>query len=506
METRYLREILRLHYREGIERTAIASSLGISYTTVTRTLRKAEANGGEELEALADPELEALFYPARPGPKTRVELTEAELGKILRELKRRGVTRQLLYREYVAAKGEAAMSYTSFCEHIRQHAKALRLSMLLEHDPGAEMYIDYCGDRVPIHERSGEVAFYAEIFVATLAASGYTYFEAHPSQDAASFCAGITRALEFFGGTTSVWVPDNLKAGVITNTRTDLRLSRAMCEMAAHYQVVVEPARPGRPKDKARVEERVGYIQRNALAALRNQLFYSIDELNRALITYVGAVNARPMAGHQTTRAELFEKEREYLRPLPLLPFSYGTWHSVLVPPNYHIELLGCRYSVPHALRGQVVEAKLTEGVVEIYAQGKHVVTHRRGREAGSVTTLAAHRHPRHAAYLRAKEPAYLIEAASAIGDSCAEMARAILARAQVAESGPRSVRLLLALAEEHGNQSLEAACAYGLSIGAASRKSVASILSARSWEHGPHGEPPSFAHANLRFRTEEAG
>ena len=105
--------------------------------------------------------------------------------------------------------------------------------------------------------------------------------------------------------------------------------------------------------DKARVEERVGNIQRNALAALRNQLFYSIDELNRALIPYVGAVNARPMAGHQTTRAELFEKEREYLRPLPLLPFSYGTWHSVLVPPNYHIELLGCRYSVPHALRGQ---------------------------------------------------------------------------------------------------------------------------------------------------------
>ena len=249
METRYLREILRLHYQEKLERTPIASSLGISYTTVTRTLHKAEANGGEELLTLADPELEALFYPVRPGPKARVELSEAELDRILGELKRRGVTRQLLYREYVAANGEASMSYTSFCEQIRQHAKALRLSMLLEHDPGAEMYIDYCGDRIPIYERSGEIAFYAEIFVATLAASGYTYFEAHPSQDSASFCAGITRALEFFGGTTAAWVPDNLKAGVITNTKTDLRLSRAMCEMAAHYQVVVEPARPARPRD-----------------------------------------------------------------------------------------------------------------------------------------------------------------------------------------------------------------------------------------------------------------
>ena len=128
--------------------------------------------GGEELLTLADPELEALFYPVRPGPQARVGLSEAELGNILGELKRRGVTRQLLYREYVAANGEAAMSYTSFCERIRQHSEALRLSMLLEHDPGAEMYIDYCGDRVPIYERSGEIASYAEIFVATLAASG----------------------------------------------------------------------------------------------------------------------------------------------------------------------------------------------------------------------------------------------------------------------------------------------------------------------------------------------
>ena len=499
METRYLREILRLHYQENLERTRIASSLGVSYATVTRTLAKAEANGGQELLSLEDSELAALLYPVRPGPKARAELTKAELERITRELSRRGVTRQLLWREYAAEHGHDGLSYTSFCERIREHAKALRLSMLLEHDPGAELFIDYCGDRIPIYERSGELSFYAEIFVATLAASGYTYFEAHRSQDAASFCAGITRALDFYGGTTATWVIDNLKAGVATNTKTDLRLSRAMCELASHYQVVVEPARPGRPRDKARVEERVGFVQRNALAALRDRRFYSLEELNSALATYIAPVNAKPMASSKISRAELFEKEREYLRPLPLLPFSYGTWYSVQVPPNYHIELAGARYSVPYTLRGELAEAKLTEGVVEIYAQGKHVVTHRRSYEAGSVTTLASHRHPRHIAYLEARQPEHLLGAAAAIGGSCAEMARTILSHAQVGESGPRSVKLLLALAEEHGSQDLESACAYALLIGTASRKSVASILSRRSWEAGPLPEPPSFAHANLR-------
>ena len=175
------------------------------------------SQGGRGAADTCRPGAGSAFYPVHPGPKARAELSEAKLDKILGELKRRGVTRQLLYREYVAANGEVAMSYTSFCERIRQHSKALRLSMLLEHDPGAEMYIDYCGDRVPIYGRSGEVAFYAEIFVATLAASGYTYFEAHPSQDSASFCAGITRALEFFGGTTAAWVPENVPRNIFTD-------------------------------------------------------------------------------------------------------------------------------------------------------------------------------------------------------------------------------------------------------------------------------------------------
>lgn len=296
METTYIKEILRLHHVENLDRSRIASSLGVSYSTVTRTLERIEGADIDQLLKLEGSELENAIYPIRPGPKVKIELDYETLEYCLRELKRRGVTKQLLHLEYTKNHPDAPISYSSFCQRLREHANAKRLSMLLNHDPGEVLFIDYCGDKIPIIDNSGEVAFECEVFVATLAASGMTYFEAHGSQNASSFSAGITTALAYFGGTTSIWVVDNLKAGVTTNTKTDLRLSRAMVELSSHYQVVVEPTRPGRPRDKARVEERVGYIQRNVIAALRDSKFASLDEVNTSLSSFIDAVNKKPMA------------------------------------------------------------------------------------------------------------------------------------------------------------------------------------------------------------------
>lgn len=500
MDMQYVKEVLRLWYQMELNRHQIATSLGISHQTVTRLVTIAQVNGGKALLSLGEAELKAIFYPQRPGRKEILAKAEIDVGKMLSELSGRGVTRQLLYEEYRDNNPGTAFSYSVFCNKLRDHQKLSRLTMLLEHDPGEALFLDYCGDTVAIYDRSSHVvAFEAEIFVATLAASGYSYFEAQRSQDSASFTGGISRSMTYFGGVPRTLVPDNLKAGVITNNKSDLKLSRAMMELASHYEVFVDPARPYKARDKAKVEERVGFVQRHAIAALRNEKFYSLEELNAQLAPMREAINNKAFTKKPGSRAELFEKEREFLRALPLLPFSYGTWKTTMVPPNYHIEIGSCSYSVPNDLRNKTVEVRTSEFTIEIFYDGAHVATHRRSTIPGSVVTLPAHRHPSHRSYLERLDVNHAIAEAERIGPATAEMATKILRMATIGETGLKSLRLMLVLSESYSASDLERACAYGLSIGANKRQSIASILKSRAHEKPCVAEPPSFHHENLR-------
>ena len=502
MHMEYITEVLRLWYETNHNRNQIANSLGISHPTVTRVIKLAEANGGKALVKLSDTELKEIFYPVRPGRREIPERAEIDCGKVSSELKRRGVTRQLLCEEYRDDNCGRAFSYSVFCNKLREYENRQRLAMLLDHKPAEVLYLDYCGDTVPIYDRtSHKVSYEAEIFVATLAASGYSFFEGHRSQDSASFVGGIALAFSYIGGVVARLVPDNLKAGVITNNKSDLKLSRAMMELAGYYEVFVDPTRKYRARDKAKVEERVGFIQRHALAALRNEKFYSLEELNSALARLREEINQRPFTNKPGSRAELFEKEREFLRPLPLLPFSYGTSKTVMVPPNYHIEIDQSSYSVPNQLRNKKVEVRIGETVVEVFSEGAHVVTHQRSHTPGEVVTLPTHLHPAHRSYLARLDRDGVIAEASAIGPATAEMAARVVDGARIGETGLKSVRRMLGLAKEYSRDDLEKACQYGLGIGATSRESVASILKSRVHESPPPSEPPSPAHEHLRSK-----
>lgn len=500
MRPEYIKEVLRLWYGTEHNRNEIANALGISHPSVTRVIKLAQDKGGKELIGLGDAELLGIFYPRRPGRPKIADKVEIDCGKILGELSRRSVTRQLLYEEYCDNYGERAFSYSVFCARLAEHENSEKLAMRLDHKPADVLYLDYCGDVVPIYDRASHSLDYeAQIFVATLAASGYSFFEAHRNQDAASFVAGVTRTFAFIGGVVETLVPDNLKAGVITNNKSDLKLSRPMVELCAHYQLFVEPARKYRARDKAKVEERVGFVQRHALAALRNEKFYSLEELNAALVPLREAINAKPFTKMPTSRAELFEKERGFLRPLPLLPFSYGTWKALKVPPNYHIDIAHCSYSVPNQLRNKTVDVRIGQSLIEVFFAGEHVASHPRSHTPGQVITAPAHLHPSHRQYLEGLDRNQVLAEAGRIGGATAAMAERIMDTARFGESGLASVRRLLRLALRYGPADLEKACAWGITIGSSSRSSIASILGSRAYEAPLYPEPPSFAHEHLR-------
>ncbi len=501
LEKIYQREILRLYYKMGRKRQHIADALGISFASVQREIEIAEENGGARLLDLSESELASVLYPIRPGRKAMDTKAQPDCEYLVSELKKKGVTKSLLYREYVNENPGNAYGYSMFCQKISDYISASALTMVLDHKPGEEAFLDYCGDTVAIYDSgTSQVSFEAEIFLDTLAYSGYSYFEAQRRQDSQSFTGGIARGFTYFNGVVKTLVPDNLKAGVITNSKSDLRLSRAMMELAEHYQVFVDPARKYRAKDKAKVEERVGYVQRNVLAALRVRKFYSISELNRALGLMLDEVNSRPFTKKPGSRKELFEKEREFLSPLPLLAFNWGTWKSALVPSNYHIDIEGCKYSVPSGYRNKRVEIKLAENTVEIFFDGASIATHERCMIPGSVVTKDPHLHPKHRGYLDSQDVNILLSKASSIGPNTLIVARAVYSAAAIGETGIKSLKRLLSLAELQGPEILESACRHGVSIGATSRHSISAIVRTKAYENPPREEPPSFPHHNLRY------
>ena len=453
-----------------------------------------------ELNAMSEDDLRLLFYPKSPGRKRSLGLVEPDYGVVVAELSMRGVTRALLYNEYLKEYGDRCFSYSMFCQKLRSHQNSSALSMRMVYEPGKWLFVDYAGDKVPIYDVStGEILYEAEIFVATLAYSGYTYFEAHRSQDSLSFASGLNRAFGYIGGTPKVIVPDNLKAGVITNSKSDLKLNRTLLELAEHYTLFVDPARIKKPRDKGKVEERVGYIQRHAIAALRNTTFYSLAELNTALRPMVDEINNLDFTKMSGSRATRFQEERESLKTLALLPFSFGIWTQIKVPSNYHISVDGCDYSVPYSLRNLLVDIKVTTATIEVFYHSERVAMHQRQEHPRQHVTLEAHLHPSHKAYQDGLNEDVALAKAKKVGESTCAMAKVILENCAVGETGIASVNRMLRLSDTYGRDELELACSYGIKIGATSRSSIGSILRGKTYEFSITPSTDIIDHANLR-------
>jgi len=498
---RKIRDVLRLH-AAGRSARQIGPSLGIGRSTVAEYLRRAEAAGlswplPEELD---EPGLERRLFPPLPCAKQR-QFVEPDWSALHRELRRPGVTLALLWDEYRGQHPDG-YGYSAFCQHYGHWAGRLSPVMRQRHVAGERMFVDYSGTRMAVTDPASGMARPAEIFIAVMGASNMTYAEASWSQSVPDWIAAHSRAFAAFGGVPALVVSDNLKSGVIRACFYEPAINRSYAEMATHYGTAILPARPYKPRDKAKVEAAVLLVQRWIIARLRNRIFFSLEELNDAIRDEVARLNSRVSRHLGASRQHLLDTiEQPAMRPLPAEPFVHADWRQTTAGADHHVRLEGHHYSVPHELIRQQLWARLTASTVEIFRGGKRVACHRRAAPGDmGATTLNDHRpasHRRHAEVTHET----LRERAARIGPATTLLVDLILRDRPHPEQGFRSCLGILRLARGHGPARLEAACDRALAINARTMTSVRSILLNRldGRRPAPPAEAAPIAHGNIR-------
>jgi transposase len=452
------------------------------------------------LRNLTDEDLHRLFFSETPANTPNKALPEFQT--LQKELKKKGVTLQLLWEEYRAVHPEG-YGRSQFFQMYRVFAKTLHPVMRLEHKAGEKLFVDFSGDRPAYVDKATGEIITVELFVAVLGASSRTFALAVPDQKIPSWIKAHIQAFEYYGGLPAIVVPDNLRSGVTSACIYDPEINPVYADLAAHYQVAVLPARAYKPRDKAKAENGVLHVQRRILAALRHHTFFSLNELNAAIAEELVKLNAKPMQGVGKSRQELFvEMDQSALKPLPPTRFEVYLWKKAKVNLDYHIAVEHNFYSVPYTLIHKEVEVHLTAACVEILLQGKRVASHPRSYGKGVFSTLEAHRPHEHKKYLE-WTPERMRQWGQSIGTHTAALMEKIIASQLQPEHGFRRCLGILRLAKTYGPERLECACQLALEIGAMRYRSIKSILE-KNLEKTTSPEPePALpelpAHANIR-------
>lgn len=497
-----IRSILRLTFDQGLSVREVSKRLKISKTTVSAYLFRAREAGLSYWPLPPDHDddatLERLLF--RRVGRPPLDLSEPDWAKVARELKRKGVTLTLLWQEYRTAHPDG-YGFTWFCDRFAAFRKKTSATFRNRYEAGAVMQTDYAGQTVPIIDPATGTVHAAQIFVAVLGASSYTFALASLSQKLPDWIDGQMRALAFFGGVTDSLVCDNLKAAVAKALWFEPTLNATFEAFAEHYDTTILPARSRKPRDKAKVEGAVLIVERWILARLRNRTFFSLAQLNAAIAELLEDLNNRQMRHIGKSRRELFEElEKATLKPLPDTPFEYAEWKTAKVHPDYHVEVDKTFYSVPHSFIGRKVDVRLTRRVVEVFHEHRRIASHvRRSQRSGHVT-VAAHMPKTHQHYANTT-PASLAERAGRIGINTATLVERLMRERRHPQQGYRAAMGILSLSPRYGRERLEAACARALTINALSYSSVNAILKSGLDGAGPMTEPakPAPAHKNIR-------
>jgi len=443
---RKIHEVLRLSLECGLSGRQIARSTGIGRTTVGDYLQRFQASGltWPLPKTLNDSELEQRLFP--PLPAVPIDQRPVpDWHQVQSELRRPGVTMYLLWQEYKLAHPHG-FQYSWFCEHYRQWRGTLDLSMRQEHLAGDKLFVDYAGQTVEVVDRTTGEVRQAQIFVAVLGASNYTYAEATWSQQLSDWIGSHVRAFQFFGGVSALIVPDNLKSGVHKAHRYEPDLNPTYVEMARHYGTSVMPARSRKPKDKAKVEGGVLLVERWILAALRNRTFFSLRELNQAIGQLLDKLNQRPFKKLPGSRLSHFETvDKPALQPLPAEPYEFAQWKKARVHIDYHVEVDGHYYSVPHTLVKRQLDVRYSATTIECFHQGQRVASHVRAQTKGRHTTVAEHMPKAHREVAQ-WTPERLINWAQKTGPACAALIERVLQQRKHPQQGYRSCLGILRL------------------------------------------------------------
>lgn len=502
LSMRKLFDVLRLRHESKLSHRSIGRCLRISHTTVRLYLERFGTTG---LSWPLPPEIDESELARRlfpPVPLTG-ERSLPDWSVVHTELRHKGVTLQLLWFEYKERHPDG-FQYTWFTTTYSAWTKTCDLVMRQLHRAGERLFVDFAGPTIPVHDAlTGEV-FQAQIFVASLGASSYTYAEATRSQDLADWIGAHVRTFRFLGGCPEIVTPDNLRSAVNRAHRYEPDINRSYQEMAVHYAIAIVPARPRAPKDKGTVEANVALVERWILARLRHETFLSLADLNRRIAELVTWVNARPFRRLAASRRSLFEDlDRPALRPLPAADYSHADWAYVRVPPDYHVVVEHHHYSVPYQLVGLQIEVRLSTNVIECFFKGRRVASHVRSALVGGTTTLGVHRPKAHQAYAD-WDQARLTAFADGHGGAIAAVVGLLVKEGPHLQVALNRTRGVARLEDRFGAVRLQAACRLALQIGSHSFKSLESILK-NNLDGAPDpapAEPIIAEHANLRGAT----
>jgi len=478
---RKIKEVLRLKYDCGLSAREIARSCNVARSTVAEYLMRAKAAGisWPEAAALTDTQINERLFPVKPIPSSvkRPEPDYEYIYKELRKYRKFNLTLIQLWLEY-KDKYPDGYQYSRFCNGYRHWKGKLDYYMRQEHRYGEKAFIDYSDGLSIVDPLTGELTL-TQLYLAVWGASNYTYAEATLSQSLSEWIGAHRRTLEHFRCVPRVLVPDNLKSGVSKACKYEPELNPTYADMAEHYGCAVVPARPRKPRDKAKVEAGVLIAKRWILAVLRKRTFYSLAELNAAIRECLEILNTRPMKRLKKSRRDLFEAlERPNALPLPSRPYEYAEWLKARVGFNYHIEADDHSYSVPFRLLHEKLDIRLTATTIEAFHKGERVAAHARSYVKGSYTTLKEHMPPQHRAYAE-WSPSRFTKWAGKSGTATAQLVEKVMAGRVYPEQAYKACMGIINLSRHYEPVRVEAAAERALKYNACSYRSMKAILAA---------------------------
>jgi len=501
-----VREVLRLHCRMNLSIRKINGATGVPRSTVQNYLARYKVAGINinDVDALLDDELFFKLFPEDGTPTKQVKpLPDMKyIHSQLQQKRTTKVTLMLLWEEY-RAQHPNGYEYTQFRVHYARYNHKLNPSMRQIHIGGEKVFVDYSGLTMPTYDiKTGEITK-AQIFVAVLGASGYTFVHASASQKQEDFIHSHVLAYTFFGGTPRVVVPDNLKSAIISNNKDGIVVNESYADLARYYSMAVQPARPYKPKDKPKAEQGVQGIQRYILARLRNRKFYTIDELNEAIGELLDDYNNKIVKHLQQSRTQMFEElDKPHLQALPANRYSYRQFKVARVNQDYHITLEKCNYSVPFGYLKEMVDVHYSTQSVHIYHNNELIATHPRLHRTGGTSTLAEHMPKSHEYASEKMNPQRLRSWAASIGEHTSVFVEDSFASVEYEANAYRPIIAVLSLAKLYGKVELELALMFAVKERTIKTKSIKSILEKKLYLAKSANNPITQSTAPLLFNT----
>lgn len=504
---RKIKQILRYKWVAGQSNRTIARAIKVGRETVSDYLFRAKRAGlhsWDQVSEMDEGTLEQRLFPNSDKDGKRVSGKRMPNWQdIRRELgKSKGVTLLLLWQEYYAVEPGTAYSYSQFCYYYRVWNGKLPAAMVQTYKAGERLFVDYAGETVAYVDRATGETRYAQIFVASLGLSNYTYAEAQKDQKLSSWISGHIKALKWLGGVPQIVVPDNLKSGVTSPSYYEPEINPTYDALALHYGFVVIPARRRKAKDKAKVETGVQTVERWVLAPLRNMKFFSIQEINEAMAPLLEQLNTKEMKHLEKSRRGLFEAfDLPALGPLPKSNFETAENKLTTVGLNYHVKYKKHGYSVPYRLIKETVEIRATADTVEIFHKGTRVASHLRDDTPGSYTTCETHMPPNHRWRNKEWSTQKFLQKAQSIGPQTYHVIQTVLRSKRHPEQGYRACLGILRLSGKYGEERLERACDRAARYNLYTYKQIHNILKNNMDMTAPVPQPSKATEAHEHIR-----